>query len=113
MEISSLSAPLRQIRSGAIVIYSLVVAATIIPGVGVPSIIPILYFMFIPGYCIAALLRQTDTILEGLFYSVAWSIAAVASIYSFGSIGYAFLPIAVVLPALTIIILTYDHLHSR
>jgi hypothetical protein len=105
---------LRQVRTGLVVIYSLVVMVTIVLGIGqISGVILVPYYVFIPGYCIALLLREVNTITEGLFYSIAWSLAAVATVYSFGTLGYGFLPITLVIPTLTVLVVAYDHLHAR
>ena len=66
-----------------------------------------------PGYFVALLLRQTGTLLERLFYTITWSIAILLSVYSIDTItpGSQSVPINLVIPVLTIILLAYDHFH--
>ena len=97
-----------------VVLYSLTVMATVIPGfVYIPSPVVILYYFLVPGYFVTLLVRETSTILETLFYSVAWSLAAIAIVLSIKSIGYTDLPTSIVVPAFTILLMAYDHFHGR
>jgi hypothetical protein len=62
---------------------------------------------------VTLLVRETGTILEKLFYSIAWSLAIVATLISIESIGYAGLPTSVIIPAITVVLMAYDHFHGR
>jgi hypothetical protein len=112
LEIKGLKAARQQLRNAVAVIYSVVVMATIIPGFhGVSTLIVIPYFLLVPGYFVMLLFRYTG-ILERLFYSVAWSIVILTSVYSLGTIMVIQdLPLQLVIPALTIILLAYDNFH--
>jgi hypothetical protein len=84
--------------------------ATILPGFDLISrIILIPYYLLIPGFCVTLLLRQAETIIDALFFSVAWSIAIVASVVSIEGLGYSQLPINIVIPVLAVVILALVH----
>lgn len=96
------------------VLYSVVVMATIIPGFPhIPTPILILYYFVVPGYFVTLLLRETSTILDRVFYTIAWSLAIVATVYAIEQIAYPDLPTNLAVPAFTVVLLAYDHFHSR
>jgi len=110
LEIQRLISASEPLRNAGIVVYSLVVMATILPGFDLVSrIILIPYYLLIPGFCITLLLRQARTIVDGLFFSVAWSIAIVVSVVSIEGLGYSQLPINIVIPIFTVVILALVH----
>jgi len=114
LEISRLKVAWEQVRNAAVVVYSVAIMATIIPGFGhIPNPIVILYYFLVPGYFVVLLLRETGTVLDRLFYTVAWSIALFASIYAIQSVGYLYLPTHLIVPGVTIVLLAYDSLHKR
>jgi hypothetical protein len=114
LEIAGLKVAWEQVRNAVVVLYSVIITATIIPGfVHVPSPIVIFYYFLVPGYFATLLLRETGTILDGLFYSVAWSLAILAAVVAIESIGYSDLPTNLIVPAVTIVLLAYDHFHQR
>jgi uncharacterized membrane protein len=83
---------------------------TILPGFGnVSGIILLPYYLLIPGFCVTLLIRQARNIVDGLFFSVAWSLAILASVDSIKGLGYSALPINVVIPVLTVVILGLVH----
>ena len=114
MEVKGLSVAREQLRNAAVVAYSLVVMGTIIPGFpSISNLIVIPYYILVPGYFVTLLLRNTG-IIDRLFFSIAWSVAIFASINALGSIGVIqFLPVELTVPALTIVLLAYDHFHAR
>jgi uncharacterized membrane protein len=110
LEIQRLISASEPLRNAVIVVYSLVVMATILPGFDLVSrIILIPYYLLIPGFCVTQLLRQARTILDGLFFSVAWSIAIITSVVSIEGLGYSNLSINIVIPVLTVVILALVH----
>ncbi len=116
MEIAGLRVSLLQLRNAGAVVYSLAVVATIIPVLGrLSNLIVIPYYVLVPGYFVTLLLRETDTVVERLFYSVAWSLALLASVYSVKTLtpAYQYLPINVVIPSVTIVLLAFDYFHRR
>jgi hypothetical protein len=114
LEISGLKVAWEQVRNAVVVLYSGVVMATLIPGVSlVPNLAVLFYYFLIPGYFVTLLLRETSTILERLFYSIVWSLAIFASVYSIRSLGYQALPTNLTIPALTVVLLAYDHFHRQ
>ncbi len=87
MEIAGLKVAREQLRNAVVVVYSIIVMATIIPGFATVSNLIILpYFILVPGYFAALLLRNTGTLLETLFYTLAWSIGILLSVYSLQTI---------------------------
>jgi hypothetical protein len=117
LEIAGLKGTWEQTRNAAVVLYSATIMATIIPGfVHIPSPIVIFYYFLVPGYFVMLLLRETGTLLERLFYSVVWSLAIVVSDFSIKSIyglGYTDLPTSLIIPAITLVLMAYDHFHGR
>jgi len=114
LEIAGLKVVWEQARNAAVVLYSVTIMATIIPGFAhIPSPIVIFYYFLVPGYFVTLILRETGTILEKLFYSIAWSLAIIASFVAITSIGYADLPTSVIIPAITIVLMTYDYFHGH
>jgi len=114
LEIAGLKVAWEQARNAAVVLFSITIMATIIPGCAhIPSPIVIFYYFLVPGYFVTLLIRQTGTVLEKLFYSIAWSLVIVASLVSVESIGYADLPTSVIIPAFTVVVMAYDHFHGR
>jgi hypothetical protein len=111
LEIASLKVALSQVRDAFVVVYSLVVVATIIPGFGnISNAIVIPYYALIPGYYATLLLRNTGTITETFLYSLAWSLAIVASVYSFTTLpGLQYIQVSIVVPVLTIVLLIFVH----
>jgi hypothetical protein len=112
LEVKGLNDTREQLRNGGAVIYSLIVMATIIPGFpSVSNLIVIPYYILVPGYFVTTLVRNTG-VLERLFYSIAWSVAILASVYSLKSIGIIqHLPAELIIPSLTIVLLAYDSFH--
>jgi hypothetical protein len=105
-----------QARNAAVVIYSVGIMATVIPGFAhVPNLIVILYFFLVPGYFVTLLLRETGTILERVFYSIAWSLVILVSVLSLESLEpqYQFIRTDLAVPVLTIVLLAIDHFLSR
>ena len=114
MEIAGIRVALEQLRNAVVVVYSIIVMATIVPGFATVSNLLILpYFLFVPGYFVALILRNTNSLLETVFYTIAWSMAVLLSAYSLQTIipGSQNLPIKLVVPALTIFLLVYVHFH--
>ncbi|MDA4113032.1 MAG: hypothetical protein OK474_03200 [Thaumarchaeota archaeon] len=111
MEIAGLKIEGKQLRNAIVLLYSFAVIATIIPGFTfVSNIVTLPYFLVVPGYFVTLLLRNTGSLLERLFYTIAWSVAIVLSAYSVETIlpGNQLLPIPLVIPILTIVLLAYD-----
>lgn len=116
MEISRIGHSLRQVRTAGIFFYSLLVIATIIPGVeSISNLLIVPYYLIIPGYCITLLFRQERTAVDYLLFSVAWSVALLASVVAMKKIfpSYYSIPINIIIPLLTVVFLSYDYLHGR
>ena len=106
MEIQRLISAAEPFRNAAIVVYSLAVMATVIPGFDLFSGVALIpYYFLIPGFCVTLLLRQAKSVLDGLFFSVAWSLAVICSVVSISALAHSNLPISIVIPVLTILIL--------
>ena len=114
MEIQRLAPLFDQFRNAAIVAYSILVVATIIPGV--PRVLGVLlmpYYLLVPGYCATSLLGKSRGFIEFLFFSVSWSLAIIASVVAINSLGLASLPLNVVVPFVTVFILALIHYRTR
>lgn len=116
MEIAGIKFALGQVRDAFLLVYSAVVAATAIPGFEhISSIIAIPYYLLVPGYLVTVLLRNNSTVIEGFFYSIAWSLAILTTVYSFQTVstGFQYLPVPIVVPALAVVLLGYERLLNR
>lgn len=116
MEIPGIGSSLRQVRTASLFFYSLLVIATVLPGVdSIPNLLIVPYYLIVPGYCITLLFRQERTALDYLLFSFAWSAALLASVVAIRSIfqSYQSIPINIVIPLLAIVFLSYDYLHGR
>jgi phosphoglycerol transferase MdoB-like AlkP superfamily enzyme len=116
LEISRVDTHLKQVRTGGIFLYSLLVIATALPGVeSISSLLVVSYYIIVPGYCITLLFSQERTTAYYLFSSFAWSMAILASIVAIRDIfqPYDSIPINIVVPLLTVVLLSYDHLRGR
>ncbi len=105
---------LRQLVGFAVVSYSLVVMASVIPFFHRLSSVELVpYYLVVPGYALTTLLSEGQGIAGKAFYSVAWSVALVASVYSLQSVAPQSegLPIPVIVPALTLVFFTYNRFH--
>ncbi len=71
------------------------------------------YYLFVPGYTFSSLVSRNERLIGKAFYSVIWSVALLASVSSLQSVAPQSqgLPLAVVLPILTLIFLSYNHFH--
>jgi uncharacterized membrane protein len=106
----------QRFREAVIVVYSLIVIATDLPAFGgIPNVVVIPYFLFIPGYCLTSLITPTDSIIEKTFYTLAWSLALAANFIAINTLrsGLPVLPIKVVVPVLTLLILAFKYFHGR
>ena len=106
----------RQLRLVAIVEYSLLVMATVLPrAMRFSNVFVIPYYLFVPGYSVALLLLQRGTVIDRIFYSVVWSMVIFASLYSIGTVvsGFAIIPLNAIIPILTMIVFVYDYFHER
>ena len=116
MEIQRLEPVIRQLRLAGIVGYSLLVMATVLPeAMRFSNVVVVPYYLFVPGYSVALLLLQRGTVIDRIFYSVAWSMAIFASLYSIETVvsGSAIIPLNVMIPILTMLVFVYDHFHGR
>ena len=115
MEFAGLKIAALQLRNAAVVLYSVFIAATSIPEFGrISNALIIPYYLFIPGYFVTLVLRQGGTLLEKLFFSVAWSLAIVASVYSALSLsGGPALSESILVPLLTVLLMAYDYYRKK
>jgi uncharacterized membrane protein len=110
LEIAGLRVAGKQLRDAIILVYSIIVIVTIIPGFTfVSNLVFLPYFLLVPGYFVTLLLGNTGSFLERLFYTIAWSVAILLSAYSVETIlpGNQLLPINLVIPVLSIVLLVY------
>ena len=99
-------------------LYSLVVMADSTPRFGDISNVPvILYFLFVPGFAITLLFRESYNLLERLSFSVILSLGAVLTLLAVRQMVYPSkfpLPFDVLIPVVTILATTYYYFaHSR
>lgn len=116
MEISRIGPIVRQVRTAGIFFYSLLVVATVLPGVeSILNLLVVPYYLVVPGYCITLLFRQERTAADYLLFSFAWSVALLASIVAIRGVfpSYQSVPINIMIPCLTVVFLSYDYLHGR
>ena len=104
-----------QLVTAFVVLYSGYVVATVLPEFGkVSNALVIPYFLFVPGYFVALLLHEERTAIEGIFYSILWSAVIFASLSSLNALFQGrLLPLTVMVPALTLLLLVYDHYFVR
>ena len=101
----------QQLATAVVLLYSAIVIATIIPEFGrISNALVIPYYVFVPGYFVAVLLRTTGTVTERLFFTVAWSLTILAAFASLNSIFTSqVLPLNLLIPVLTVLLLIYTH----
>jgi hypothetical protein len=90
--------------------------ATVLPeATHISNLVVVPYYLFVPGYSVALLLLQGETVIDGVFYSIVWSVVIFASIYSMGTVvpGFSIIPLNLIIPTLTVIVFVYDHFHGR
>jgi hypothetical protein len=107
---------IRQLRLAVVIAYSLLVMVTVLPeAMRFSEAILIPYYLFVPGYSLSLLLLRRGAVIDRVFYSVVWSMAIFASLYSIETVvpGSAIIPLSAVIPLITIIVFSYDHLHGR
>ncbi|MDA4126854.1 MAG: hypothetical protein OK452_06605 [Thaumarchaeota archaeon] len=108
--------PTRQVQNAAAIVYSVVVMATIIPGIAsVSNLIVVPYFLVVPGYYADLLVHRSSTFIERTFYSVAWSSTLLAAMVAIKSLDYSYqpVPIDVIIPSIAIIFLAFDVVKER
>jgi hypothetical protein len=112
MEFLALAGTRQQVRYIGTAVYSLLVLATTVPALRIiPHTIIIPYFVIVPGYCMTFLLNRSASIVDRLFYALAWSIALLTAVVSLETFN-AGLPLSVVVPGVTLIVLGYNYLHD-
>jgi hypothetical protein len=107
---------LRRIEFAIIVLYSLVVMGSAIPFFADISNVPVvLYYLFVPGYCVTALFDEDYPIVQRILFSGLISITLVLSFFSLRQtvlVGIH-LPYDLLMPVLALIILLYSYYHPR
>jgi len=103
-----------QLRNAGIVVYSIIVLATIIPNIpNVPGVILMPYYLLVPGYCVTTLMEKKQAFIERLFFSVCWSLAIIASVVAINSLNLASLPLNAAVPVITVFILAIVHFRTE
>ena len=114
MEFQRLTPFYEQIRNAVVVVYSLLVMVTVVPSLhNFPAVLLMPYYLLVPGYCATTLSRKNENFIEGLFFSICWSLVVIASVAAINSIGLASLPLDVAIPLITIFILALVHYTTR
>ena len=107
---------LRRIEFAIVLLYSLAVMASAIPFFADISNVPvILYYLFVPGYCVTKLLGEDYAIVQRVLFSSLISITLVLSLFSLRQtvlVGIH-LPYDLLMPVLTLIILLFNYYHPR
>jgi len=106
----------RRIEFAIVLLYSLVVMGSAIPFFADISNIPvILYYLFVPGYCVTELFGEDYPIVQRILFSSLVSITLVLTLFSLRQtvlVGIH-LPYDLLLPVLTLIILLFNYYHPR
>jgi len=103
-------------RNLVVLLYSVTVMATILPGFGrISNALILPYYIIIPGYAFSQILRQTEGNIQTLFYSLIWSVAILVSFFSLATVAPSLssVPLSGVIPILTIIFTVYSYYHGR
>lgn len=99
-----------------ILVYSLVVMGSAIPFFADISNVPVvLYYLFVPGYCITRLFHEDYPIVQRLLFSGLISITLVLAIFSLRQtvlLG-VHLPYDLVIPVFTLVILLFSYYHPK
>jgi hypothetical protein len=107
---------LRRIEFAVILLYSLVVIVSVTPFFADISNIPVIvYYLFVPGYCVTELFGEDYPIVQRLLFSSLVSITLVLSLFSLRQtvlVGIH-LPYDLLMPVLTLIILLFNYYHPR
>jgi len=103
----------QQFRYIGIAAYSALVFGTTVPSLKlIPHSLIIPYFLIVPGYCITFLLNRSASIVDRLFYSLAWSLALLTAVVSLETFNSG-LPLSIVIPAVTLLVLGFNYVHDR
>jgi hypothetical protein len=107
---------LQKIEFGLVLLYSLAVMGSAIPFFADISNIPvILYYLFVPGYCVTGLFGEDYPIVQRALFSGLISITLLLSVFSLRQtvlVGIR-LPYDLLMPVLALIILLYGYYHRR
>ncbi|HEV2227183.1 MAG TPA: hypothetical protein VGR56_10320 [Nitrososphaerales archaeon] len=90
--------------------------ATALPGFGrIPNTIVLPYYLIFPGYALTLVLRQTEGVIQTVFYTLVWSLAIVGSFYSLATVApvLAKIPLSGVIATLTLVLTVYAYYHGR
>ncbi|HEV2139125.1 MAG TPA: hypothetical protein VGR53_09815 [Nitrososphaerales archaeon] len=99
-----------------ILLYSVAIMATALPGFGrIPNTIVLPYYVIFPGYAFSLVLRQSEGIIQTVFYSLVWSLAIVGSFYSLATVTptLAKIPLSGFISTLTLVLTIYAYYHGR
>ena len=105
----------RNLVNALIVVYSALIMATVVPSFSriTGDIVPP-YYLFVPGYCITSLFGGVDSLIERLFFTIAWGLATLAGVFALESLEPNItLSLNVVIPIITLVVLTYNYFHGR
>jgi predicted membrane protein len=107
---------LRRIEFAIILLYSLAVMASAVPFFANISNLPvILYYLFVPGYCVTKLFGEDYPIVQRALFSSLISITLVLFFFSLRQtvlLGIH-LPYDLLVPVLALIILLFTYYHPR
>ena len=104
-------------RSALILFYSLAMLATVLPRFSaIPHTLILPYYLLVPGYAFALVLRQAEGVTQTFFFSLVWSVVIVTSVYSFLTLappGLNGVPLGGVIRGVTLVLSAYGFLLGR
>lgn len=106
----------RRVEFMIIFIYSLVVMGSTIPFFADISNVPVvLYYLFVPGYCLTWFLKESYPVVQRALFSGLVSITVVLALFSMRQTVFlgVHLPYDLLIPVFTLVILLFHYYHPR
>ncbi|MGH9918520.1 MAG: hypothetical protein ACRD6W_06605 [Nitrososphaerales archaeon] len=107
---------MRKLEFALVLLYSLAVMGSAIPFFADISNIPvILYYLFVPGYCLTGLFGENYPIVQRALFSGLTSITLLLSFFSLRQTVFVGirLPYDLLMPVLALILLLFGYYHRR
>lgn len=109
----STSSNLLKIRTGGVIIYSIIILASATPSFSdISNSLRIVYYLLVPGYVLTLYLNEDYSVIERLALSFMLGLMAVLVIYSFNNneqITATALAYDLIIPAVSIILVVVDY----
>ena len=105
-----------KIETTVVLMFSIVVMASITPTFGdISNVLVVVYYLFVPGYVMAGLLGENYGPIQRILFSLPFGLAMVLSLFAIRQMNTSALrlPYAVIIPALTLLLLAYRYFHAR